>query len=358
MTTGSFTSGAMPNRTSKSWSGSDGKYSIGLNGEQVLNQHPYTMTRSQHSGSEGKNNFYYNLSNIAPFIPSSSETSDLRAQAKLVDKVRMHDFNLASFAGESRQLVSLIRSTVTTLKRALIYNRFATNREQYRKVMEIFGVRDHRSSYSKDYAQRWLEMQYGWIPLIDDVYSSAIAFERASAPPRRKVYRVSSSSSSPIDTSASPSFYSGKGTMKTTVRYIYELVESLSNTRQLGLENPLPALWEIMPYSFVLDWFIPIGTYLDNLAIVPQLHGRWCKTVVHKAVSHSNLILPFDDAEGAHSDFEWLRVERTVGTGFAAQDVATPRFKGFEKAATSLHIANAVAITTSLLQGRSVPRGF
>jgi hypothetical protein len=35
--------------------------------------------------------------------------------------------------------------------------------------------------------------------------------------------------------------------------------------KRLGLLNPVATLYELTPLSFVLDWFLPIGTYLGNL---------------------------------------------------------------------------------------------
>jgi len=35
--------------------------------------------------------------------------------------------------------------------------------------------------------------------------------------------------------------------------------------KRLGLLNPVAVLWEVVPLSFVVDWFIPIGTYLASL---------------------------------------------------------------------------------------------
>jgi hypothetical protein len=34
---------------------------------------------------------------------------------------------------------------------------------------------------------------------------------------------------------------------------------------QIGFNNPINLLWEIIPYSFVVDWFLPIGQYLEGL---------------------------------------------------------------------------------------------
>ena len=33
-----------------------------------------------------------------------------------------------------------------------------------------------------------------------------------------------------------------------------------------GLDNPTLAVWEAMPYSFVVDWFLPVGDYLSSLS--------------------------------------------------------------------------------------------
>ena len=33
---------------------------------------------------------------------------------------------------------------------------------------------------------------------------------------------------------------------------------------QLGLTNPLLVAWDIIPFSFVVDWFIPVSTYLKR----------------------------------------------------------------------------------------------
>jgi hypothetical protein len=46
----------------------------------------------------------------------------------------------------------------------------------------------------------------------------------------------------------------------------YKINSTLSNTlTQFGLANPLSLAWEILPYSFVVDWMLPIGPWLSNL---------------------------------------------------------------------------------------------
>jgi hypothetical protein len=40
---------------------------------------------------------------------------------------------------------------------------------------------------------------------------------------------------------------------------------SLAFSSEIGLTNPAGLAWELLPYSFVVDWFIPIGGWLNGL---------------------------------------------------------------------------------------------
>lgn len=40
---------------------------------------------------------------------------------------------------------------------------------------------------------------------------------------------------------------------------------SVKSLVQLGLTNPAEVAWEVVPFSFVIDWFIPVGNFLSSL---------------------------------------------------------------------------------------------
>jgi hypothetical protein len=42
----------------------------------------------------------------------------------------------------------------------------------------------------------------------------------------------------------------------------------------LGLNNPVKAIWDAIPFSFIAGWFTRIGTHLNTLAVNP-FKGRW-----------------------------------------------------------------------------------
>jgi hypothetical protein len=41
--------------------------------------------------------------------------------------------------------------------------------------------------------------------------------------------------------------------------------ETLANASSIGILNPLQIAWELVPYSFVVDWFMPVGSFLETL---------------------------------------------------------------------------------------------
>jgi hypothetical protein len=55
-------------------------------------------------------------------------------------------------------------------------------------------------------------------------------------------------------------------------------VKELNTLGKLGLTNPLSAAWNLATLSFVVDWFIPIGDYLDALDVPMRFEhvgGAW-----------------------------------------------------------------------------------
>jgi len=57
-----------------------------------------------------------------------------------------------------------------------------------------------------------------------------------------------------------------------------ELDDAFSGLRatyaSLGLNNPIKAAWNSIPFSFMLDWVGPLGSWLDNAAVQP-FTGQW-----------------------------------------------------------------------------------
>jgi hypothetical protein len=119
----------------------------------------------------------------------------------------------------------------------------------------------------------------------------------------------------------------------------------------VGLEDPLSTAWELVPYSFVADWFLPIGDYLSASALSRALTGTFVKTRfdrVHlEGMTRENL--PGSDPVFWVFPLEsWFHrygtLERVVTTSL---EVPLPSFKGRDKIASWVHAINSVALLTN-----------
>lgn len=206
--------------------------------------------------------------------PLLSSGEILSAQAKLARKVKGHSFNLAVNAAQGRQLGDMVVSNLGKLGRSIL----ALKRGDFATAARQLGARPRTSKLkANDISGRWLELQYGWLPALSDTYEAAKAYEVITSKPRTSTVRAGISAQVNWEGHLAGSFATARRTCKYRISYIYEMTEQLTTARTLGLTDPLSVAWEVIPYSFVVDWFIPIGTYLEALNVVPFLTGR-CMT--------------------------------------------------------------------------------
>lgn len=119
-------------------------------------------------------------------------------------------------------------------------------------------------------ANGWCEYTYGWSPLINDIRNVAnniVGFTRNSLV-------VKASATRSLDKRINVTGAYGNWTGPVRVEYsgfvrvqfgvrLYSMFDfDLAKWTSL---NPLSVGWELMPYSFVVDWVLDIGSYLRNL---------------------------------------------------------------------------------------------
>lgn len=351
MTTFNRSDGTMPNLSSDIGNGTDGKFEI-IDGYKREKWNPYARTKTEHSGT------VYLYLNRYPFwmdvragVSALNFNNDdtLKLLAKSVSKVRAHDFHLGKFIGEGRQTVSLVKDTILNVGGALV----DLKHRRFEQAARRLGVSKHRSALSvNDIAGRWLELQFGWKPLLQDAYEACKAFEKLTSPPASIRYQVGTSRTVRYEGSTSPTSYNGLGSAKLSQKLILEVTESLSQQRSLGLYDPAGIAWELLPYSFVIDWFIPVGTYLDVLNTIPHLSGRYLKTQVVRAICRGRVIPNTSQSKfyvGCESYYDYLRIVRTTGS-IESISIPLPTIKPVDKALSSAHIYNAIALIKQRLK--------
>jgi hypothetical protein len=294
---------------------------------------------------------------------------DSNDQIKLVGKMKDQldgsDFNLGVFLGEMGPALDLIGDTAGRLGKAYGYARGG----QFGKAADqlFSGTSRHQKKRHPNFSQKhwnegkdakvalannWLELQYGWLPLLKDVEAAAQMLAHHLNVPMRKTYRshVHREKTVSRNTLSPPS---GGGTataiaVKTHDRWLIARIEEKGSIPQmLGLANPELVLWELLPYSFVADWFIPIGNWMEARALVSRLKGTFITCDKQMATGHTPVSSNFA-YKPRGKRFQML-FSRTVGT---TVKVPMPTFKPLPKIASWQHCANAVGLLISGFAGR------
>jgi len=279
-------------------------------------------------------------------LPSDEWNSndDLALIGRLREKVAGSDFNMGVFLGESRQGLDMIAGSATRIfnaykkvKRGDIYG--AARSLQAKKPTHIY----------KDVASNWLELQYGWLPLLQDVKAAAEFLAKNLEYPMIKRYKVRMVKRIPLTRTTSE--------ITVTESWAYTQGQIIANVSEasvpalLGLFDPASVAWELLPYSFVADWFLPIGDYLSARALASSLTAEYVTTKTrrvnfgfHAPVlinSNPNVRRDVIDEDHGFQSYHQVDMTRTVSTTLV---IPLPSFKTLDKVTSWRHCANAVGL--------------
>lgn len=270
---------------------------------------------------------------------------------KLREKVAGTDFNGGVFLGELHQSLNLITDSAYRIANALrAAKRFdfvsatrflikGTPREA--QAARLKG----KSKWTDDLSQNWLQLQYGWLPLLQDVKDAAGFLGHHLNTPMQQSVRVSVSkegggSASSLDASE----VIRKIVSKNQV-WIKAIIRERNPAVLTGIVDPLSVAWELVPYSFVVDWFIPIGSWLQARALNNGIDATYItsrlRTIAVSGLDRvpSNVWYQATQPH-LHEAYDFSRV---ISTNLS---VPLPDFKPLAKVASWQHAANAVALLT------------
>lgn len=307
-----------------------------------------------------------------PPTPDANEMARLQSLAKsrLFSKLKDGKINLAQAYAERKQTANLIASTATRIAGCMT----SLRKGNLVQAADHLGIkaskraaRRYRYGFHRDQqkavANQWLELQYGWKPLLQDVYGAAEllaqhAFREiqgravGSATARYK----SSSTSEMLGQFPNSSGGRDKVTnwieTQMTCKYVcwYSVDNELQRTvAQVGISNPALLAWELLPWSFVVDWFIPIGNYLESLdATSGMKFNRGCFTTFFRGTSQTV-------RTGTGQFVSYVRaLGTTTGSVSLIQCVRTPlgsfpaaSLPQFKNPLSFTHAANAIALLRS-----------
>lgn len=146
-----------------------------------------------------------------------------------------------------------------------------------KRLRILKAIRDILPSNKEELANDYLAYRYGISPLINDV--SGLITEVNEKLEGTFKYKA-------IGKAMRSYQYETGGVLRTADiivkhRVIYGVDSELMSTlNRVGLTNPPGVAWELIPFSFIIDWFYPIGSWLSSLSAFDHLVVKG----VHKSV--------------------------------------------------------------------------
>nr|UJQ84893.1 MAG: hypothetical protein 1 [Leviviridae sp.] len=202
--------------------------------------------------------------------PSFLENSCISgALAKLQDQA----VNLATNLVERKQTEELVGDTINIIRRSI--QLFKDKKPaSWNRLKQAFKkhplLSEKRAGQVPD---EWLKLQYGWNPLMSDVQGAFSKIERREADGLadrvtvKKLVRYSALTSPTLSTGIGGTSLLLRRDSKYLghISLTYRLTNfPLAQFSSLGLVNPAYLIWEELPFSFVIDWFAPIGNVLNS----------------------------------------------------------------------------------------------
>lgn len=140
---------------------------------------------------------------------------------------------------------------------------------------------------------------YGVAPLVSDVYNSVEELALRLGFPVRKRYFAHATGMSKQTSSATSDGMEKKidARMSKSKRVTAYVEFDLENASRFTTGNPLEIAWELVPYSFVVDWMFSIGDYLSSLDALRAVSTMSVSTVTKVKYNH-NVKLKFTNTHG------------------------------------------------------------
>lgn len=184
------------------------------------------------------------------------------------DKIKSHSLELGNYASpEGRQAVDMIVKRAKTLYDFVS----ALKRGNLTRASYLLGHRPPATRKPRQRRKRaaslFLEYRFGWAPLIKDIYDAVDYLQHSYTDGWKSVTAFSSARQSGVAGTK------GYGTYYYETDYSLGISQSAQyrisdpnrfRANTLGLINPASVIWENVPFSFVVDWFLPVSDFLNS----------------------------------------------------------------------------------------------
>lgn len=269
-----------------------------INQEPAMLHHKYRDMAFPNTNKGSEVELEGNLLQLS-FAPSGIPTLGLTEVSATNQALTRYYSNLASaegkfkgltFAGELKESLNMIRHPARALRNG-ISDYLSALKRGARNV-----AKRRRASWVRD---TWLEYSFGWLPLISDLDSAIDSFYRSKSV--RPIFEMvkgtgreetaSYQARSSIDVGAFHTVsYIPRNWEEVYVKFfgIYRSDGSgVPNSHSYGFRPAefIPTVWELIPYSFLVDYFTNVGNILSSWSY-RHLAGSWTSKLVRRSYKH------------------------------------------------------------------------
>lgn len=237
---------------------------------------PYRFYRRRETQYQGVNTPGFQV-NDAMYMLSELNSDDWQLIDAVTNRARARCLKLAKGSGQAALGITIVkwRSSLAMISGAL--KALASKRSRAKLY------------YRRKASDIYLEGVFGWVPLMSDIYRAMEVLSSA--------HRISPSRAKAQDTHAyGVADSTVQAGVLTDVRANVGVRLSLDNPNvvllnNLGILNPASVAWDAVPYSFIINWFVPVGIYLHSLTelLGYGVHDGFVTTFVRKSAAGSYL---------------------------------------------------------------------
>lgn len=316
---------------------------------------PYSMQYASlvSSGGNGPNR---TASGVSSVYDGPARTEALtKAYGKFRDAIAPHAA-LAVTLAEHKSAFGMIEKRSLQIFRTLR----SLRRGRFSEAARELGIKVPKgASRKKQLANNWLEYSFGWKPLIGDISDAVDVLQRTDhyhkamgrAVVSREFYSWDWTNPVPYG-QHQVEHHRGSTTVKlgAMVRVSNPNV-SLAN--QLGFVNLAAVAIELIPWSFVVNWFVNVDEFVNQWTDLLGLEATqaYTTTFFRGTVTHSEY-WPYNPIYGNGNILEagsWEVSRMDRQGGIATVPLALRFFKGFSPA----RAANALSLVVQQLKGGS-----
>jgi hypothetical protein len=239
---------------------------------------------------------------ISPIVDVNSDVYALKVQSliRAYGKVNAASVLSLEILSDLDKTVGMMRkpfkSATTLLNKILMERRSLLKRKSMTAAKASAGA--------------WLEYRYGWRPIIGDCktvmrdshkFRERIGGKRLVVRSGGQVTRSNSKTSvlttGLVEANRADVFTSESITARVSAGVLYQVLEPDTPEKLLKMaglrgQDFGPSVWEIIPYSFVVDWFVGVGDWLQAISPKPEcsIKGAWVTTCMDHSIITSGTV--------------------------------------------------------------------